>query len=930
MNGHTEEKAEEGSQGSTVDVPTESLRGLLDHEQVGAMCDAASQGHFPQLQAMIVANANVNARDYDHRTPLHLAAGSGSLACVQFLVEKSAMMQPDRFGSLPIHDAIRYGHGDIVNCLREVRIEGLENSDQAQVFHIIAREGIFSLSTVQIELDYFWRTLGLPQQYFKEFTLAQIAHHVTCFLAAKTTALTTRSDEVRVAVENARSALYMSTLEHSRSSEVALAAHLHRHLTSASAPTTSVYLVSYLSNAPAVRNGSTPLVLYATEFEDYAFSSSKPLLNEDDLNLVGSRRFLRSASPAKMHLYQRVMYRVLESKSAVIAVQPQSDSDEDGCVQVLFASYEMGGRTCLHELCQVFRSYDMHPPVMMVESFANGAIVYDMQLPAGDGERLQAVVRSLSAISFLAAIPPEGRPILDAAMDARITFGHAQWMVAVAKFCAAFYPKESPEYLELRGKLRADPGAQADLDAMYLKSVSDKMQEDYVYEVLAKHLQWSKRLYEDFKQIGTGATEPFFNEVLAREIEERAHDANERCILLTALKFMSHLRCTNFFRDAAYPPTSLSARGRSVSGACLQTAAKRGISRPSVDTSFLSAMSPATSKEPSSPISPNAHGKSQQTEGFIATVPSALAYRFDPSFLKDCGSLFPEIPYGIYLVVGREFHAFHVRFRDVARGGIRIVLSRNPEVYRGNCSRLFEEAYNLAYTQQKKNKDIPEGGAKGAILLLPGASEPSQRGAFLSYIDALLDCMGCASTVHSWLPSQEILFFGPDENTAGFMELGALRAKRRGYQFWKSITTGKPVEMGGIPHDVYGMTTASVRTYVNCLLDRLGLAEESLTKVQTGGPDGDLGSNEILTSKDRTVAVVDGSGVAYDPDGLNREELVRLAKARKPIAQFNRERLRKGGFLVTTDDNGITLPDGNEVRSGVAFRDSFHLGPYAG
>lgn len=35
------------------------------------------------------------------------------------------------------------------------------------------------------------------------------------------------------------------------------------------------------------------------------------------------------------------------------------------------------------------------------------------------------------------------------------------------------------------------------------------------------------------------------------------------------------------------------------------------------------------------------------------------------------------------------------------------------------------------------------------------------------------------------------------------------------------------------------------------------------TKVQTGGPDGDLGSNEIKISKDRTVGIVDGSGVAY-------------------------------------------------------------------
>ena len=32
---------------------------------------------------------------------------------------------------------------------------------------------------------------------------------------------------------------------------------------------------------------------------------------------------------------------------------------------------------------------------------------------------------------------------------------------------------------------------------------------------------------------------------------------------------------------------------------------------------------------------------------------------------------------------------------------------------------VFSECYNLAYTQQKKNKDIPEGGSKGIIFLEP-------------------------------------------------------------------------------------------------------------------------------------------------------------------------------------------------------------------
>ena len=38
--------------------------------------------------------------------------------------------------------------------------------------------------------------------------------------------------------------------------------------------------------------------------------------------------------------------------------------------------------------------------------------------------------------------------------------------------------------------------------------------------------------------------------------------------------------------------------------------------------------------------------------------------------------------------------------------------------------------------------------------------------------------------------------------------------------------------------------------------------------VMTGGPDGDLGSNEIKMSKSKILAVIDGSGILYDPNGI--------------------------------------------------------------
>jgi len=309
-------------------------------------------------------------------------------------------------------------------------------------------------------------------------------------------------------------------------------------------------------------------------------------------------------------------------------------------------------------------------------------------------------------------------------------------------------------------------------------------------------------------------------------------------------------------------------------------------------------------------------------------TPSSLVFRLEPSFLRSVSqAIFPEVPHTLFLVVGRSFYGFHVRFRDVARGGIRVIKSRDEATYRRNASTVFEECYNLAFTQQRKNKDIPEGGAKGTILLHPDAQSKTHE-AFLDYIDGLLDCMlPDKAGIHC--PNPDILFFGPDENTANLMEVGASHARSRGYKLWKSLTTGKPPSQGGIPHDVYGMTTLGVHTFKVGLLQALGKREEEMTKVQTGGPDGDLGSNEIKISKDRTVGIVDGSGVAYDPAGLNRTELLRLAEERIPIGNFNPALLKAGGFLVKVGDSNVTLPDGTVVQRGDLFRDSFHLSDYA-
>ncbi|MBN2322103.1 MAG: NAD-glutamate dehydrogenase [Spirochaetes bacterium] len=311
---------------------------------------------------------------------------------------------------------------------------------------------------------------------------------------------------------------------------------------------------------------------------------------------------------------------------------------------------------------------------------------------------------------------------------------------------------------------------------------------------------------------------------------------------------------------------------------------------------------------------------------FFMRDKTCMAYRLDSSFLDKVD--FPEVPYGLFFIVGREFIGFHIRFRDIARGGIRIVKSRNLTAYEGNLDTIFLENYNLASTQQKKNKDIPEGGSKGTILLY-FKNQNEEELAFKSYVDGLFDLIMPGDEVLDLFGKNEILFLGPDERTAELMNWAVRYAKRRKYPFWKAFTTGKAPELGGIPHDMYGMTTAGVHEYVLAILEKLGMHEEKITKIQTGGPDGDLGSNEIVVSKDRTIAVVDGSGVLFDPEGIDRDELSRLVQMRAMTDRFDKKHLSKRGFYVSVDDKDVLLPDGSKVPNGEEFRNGFCLHPLA-
>ncbi|MBM3201518.1 MAG: glutamate dehydrogenase [Chlamydiae bacterium] len=335
---------------------------------------------------------------------------------------------------------------------------------------------------------------------------------------------------------------------------------------------------------------------------------------------------------------------------------------------------------------------------------------------------------------------------------------------------------------------------------------------------------------------------------------------------------------------------------------------------------------------------------------FYRANKSAHSFRLDPLYLDaapyERKDKFPELPYAIFFMKGRSFIGFHIRFKELSRGGLRTIFPYRNEQAAWERINIFSECYNLAYTQQKKNKDIPEGGAKGVIFIEPfddlrletqiyqnellnSKVEPEvikqkiskfqeeQRLVYLyhsqrSYVHSLLTLINCeddgtlkAKDVVDYWKKPEYIYLGPDENMHNCMiEWIAEHAKLVEYKPGKAFISSKPKI--GINHKEYGVTSLGVNVYMHKALESNGInPNKDIFRVKiSGGPDGDVAGNQIYNlyrfypNTARLLAVTDGSGTIYDPIGLSLDELVKLFKQGKPISHYPPEKLHSGGFLL--------------------------------
>ncbi|KAE9389819.1 NAD-specific glutamate dehydrogenase [Gymnopus androsaceus JB14] len=717
----------------------------------------------------------------------------------------------------------------------------------------------------------FYTNLGIDDTYFRNESQAVICVHIIALFGAKVLAYT-KHDPSKLSPG-------ITTTE---GPGAACESRIDTLFLDNSKPNNAYRLETFRSAGSISATASQQLRYYFINkcvFPDTP--ATKDAEGRTNINSVSDKGFLEKASENTLEIYQKIMWSVEQRYGPVMEVFEVEGSRE----RRLVIGYKMGGTTTFFSaLSNLYHFYSLYSARKYVEQFSNGITIISLYLnpvPNSNAPPIEhSIFQVMKEASLLFCLPENPfflpkAPGTHAVQEA--TYAYCGWI-----FAQHFCNRLGPAYLQLKNVLDENDPAHAEV----LNNIKRRFRE----------------------------------ETFTREsIEQVIHTHSELIRLLYVNSAMVHYPASDHATELM----------------------------PTLSYQRLQTIQPLSDEELYDKIRrtvPNKHSlqvlesflifnKHILKTNFYQPTKVALSFRLDPGFLPEVE--YPKKPFAMFFVIGNEFRGFHIRFRDVARGGIRIVMSRNKEMYSINQRMLFDENYNLASTQSLKNKDIPEGGAKGTILPSIGATP---RLCFEKYVDAIVDLLipgktpGIKETLVDLYEKPELLFFGPDEGTADMMDWAALHARDRGAEtWWKSFTTGKSAEtLGGVPHDTYGMTSLSIRQYVLGIYKQLGLKEKEITKVQMGGPDGDLGSNKILVSSDKTVAIIDGSGVLADPAGLDREELVCLAKKRLTVTHFDRTRLSKDGYLVKIEERGVKLPStlfksGEIVLDGTDFRNGAHL-----
>ncbi|QPG77200.1 hypothetical protein FOA43_004607 [Brettanomyces nanus] len=739
-----------------------------------------------------------------------------------------------------------------------------KNAQMTKVMDKLDETGLIPDTLIEHETKWFYEQLGIDDTFFAAETVDAIAAHILALYSSKVEAFACGNDATH---------FHHKRIAEDGSHAVYFATEpdfveFEHEIDDDFLDKEAYRLVSFASTLP---NGAKLLC-------DFVY---KCIFSEKDgatgIDAISDTTFAATATSHTKVLYSEVLGQLMATDGPVIKHFAIAATGE----QRIIVGYKRGTSPRYNSaLSSLADYYNVILKRKYVENFSNGYSVLSMYIEHSDDYSPEAIIYQITKEASLLYCVPNNL------FQDRFAAGDMSVQECIYAHCAVifathFLNRLGPEYSQLKSILLSSPSKDPKnlelISRLKERLTSETYSQTYIQECLENNIGIVRRLYRHFVDV----------HYISSSLEK-------------TLSYQRVAKIVTISSDDQFNEL-ISEIGATNEGYAL----------------VLQAL--------------YAFNKSILKTNFFVTSKLAISFRLNPTFLpKD---EYPNTPFGMFFVVGSDFRGFHIRFRDIARGGIRIVKSRSLDAYAKNRRTMFEENYGLASTQQRKNKDIPEGGSKGVILLDAGEAQNKTKECFAKYIDALLDLLikdPSKENIVDLYAKPEMLFMGPDENTAGFVDWATLHAKKRGANFgfpWKAFFTGKSPSLGGIPHDQYGMTTLSVRAFIEGVYEKLGITDWStINKFQIAGGDGDLGSNEIkLSGNENYVGLVDGFGCIVDEDGIDKGELLRLANARLGNDHFDKSKLGPKGYMVMVEDKDVKLPNGQHIQNGLLFRNNFHL-----
>ncbi|NLU83993.1 NAD-glutamate dehydrogenase [Rhodococcus sp. HNM0569] len=309
-----------------------------------------------------------------------------------------------------------------------------------------------------------------------------------------------------------------------------------------------------------------------------------------------------------------------------------------------------------------------------------------------------------------------------------------------------------------------------------------------------------------------------------------------------------------------------------------------------------------------------------------------LSLKLDPHRIDELP--FPRPKFEIF-VYSPTVEGVHLRFGDVARGGLR--WSDRREDFR-------TEILGLAKAQAVKNAVIVPSGAKGGFVVKhsPPATGDAEHdratvrdagvAAYRTFVCGLLDITDdidlATNTVRP--PGRVLrrdgddtyLVVAADKGTAGFSDLANSVAAQYGYWLGDAFASGGST---GYDHKALGITARGAWVSVQRHFREMGVdpAREDFTVVGIGDMSGDVFGNGMLLSEHiRLVAAFDHRHVFLDPDPdsatsfAERQRLFRLP--RSSWDDYDRAVLSDGGGVWPRTVKSIPIAPAARAALGLA------------